>query len=133
MYYWRAYSDDGCFEDESDIDFKTEKEAYNDMRNSVFEKMKWNTEYDEDYDETEMILYEVEFSQNKIIHNSYSGIYTYEIFDRDNKEIDNMEYRTAIVDETGCVMWWCDELQGNEQIECILVSHPEWSMKAIEQ
>lgn len=123
MYYWRAYSDDGCFEDESSIGFKTEKEAYNDMRNNVFEKMKWNTEYDEDYDETEMILYEVEFAQNRIIHTSYSGIYTYEIFSR----------RTAIVDETGCVMWWCDELQGNEQIECILVSHPEWSMKAIEQ
>lgn len=44
-----------------------------------------------------------------------------------------MEYRTAIVDECGCVMWWCDELQGNEQIECILVSHPEWTMRAIEQ
>lgn len=43
-----------------------------------------------------------------------------------------MEYRTAIVDECGCVMWWCDELQRNDQIECILVSHPEWSMKAIE-
>lgn len=44
-----------------------------------------------------------------------------------------MEYRTAIVDELGQVMAWCDELQGWEQIECILNSHPEWSMKAIEQ
>lgn len=44
-----------------------------------------------------------------------------------------MEYRTAIVDELGWVMWWCDELQGNEQIESILVSHPEWSIKTIEQ
>lgn len=43
-----------------------------------------------------------------------------------------MEYRTAIVDELGWVMWWCDELQGNEQIETILVGHPEWSMRAIE-
>ena len=41
-------------------------------------------------------------------------------------------YRTAIVDETGCVMYWCDELQGAEQIECILDSHPEWRLQSIE-
>ncbi len=44
-----------------------------------------------------------------------------------------MEYRTAIVDECDCVIFWCDELQGNDQIECILDGHPEWSIKAIEQ
>lgn len=44
-----------------------------------------------------------------------------------------MEYRTAIVDELGCVMFWCDELQGAEQIEYILEAHPEWSVRAIEQ
>ena len=43
-----------------------------------------------------------------------------------------MEYRSAIVDETGCVMFWCDELQGEEQIECILYGHPEWSIEYIE-
>ena len=43
-----------------------------------------------------------------------------------------MEFRTAIVDETGCVMWWCDELQDGEQIEVILVGHPEWSVETIE-
>ena len=42
-------------------------------------------------------------------------------------------YRSAIVDELGYVMFWCDELQGEEQIECILESHPEWSRKCIEQ
>lgn len=41
-------------------------------------------------------------------------------------------YRTAIVDELGWVMYWCDELQGDEQIEAILEGHPEWSVKAIE-
>lgn len=44
-----------------------------------------------------------------------------------------MEYRSAIVDELGFVMFWCDELQGNEQIESILNAHPEWSRKCIEQ
>ena len=44
-----------------------------------------------------------------------------------------MEFRTAIVDETGWVMFWCDTLQGTEQIESILECHPEWSLMAIEQ
>lgn len=43
-----------------------------------------------------------------------------------------MEYRTAIVDELGMVMWWCDELQDGEQIEAILNSHPEWDVQTIE-
>lgn len=41
-------------------------------------------------------------------------------------------YRTAIVDELGHPMFWCDELQGEEQIECILYCHPEWSIKYVE-
>ena len=44
-----------------------------------------------------------------------------------------MEYRSAIVDEIGYVMFWCDELQGEEQIECILNGHPEWKIEYIEQ
>ena len=40
-------------------------------------------------------------------------------------------YKTAIVDELGYVMFWCDELQRDEQIECILNGHPEWSVKCI--
>lgn len=45
-----------------------------------------------------------------------------------------MEYRTAIVDELGCVIWWCDEIVGGwDQIEAILVGHPEWSVRVIEQ
>ena len=43
-----------------------------------------------------------------------------------------MEFRSAIVDELGYVMYWCDELQDKDQIECILNSHPEWSKKCIE-
>lgn len=41
-------------------------------------------------------------------------------------------YRTAIVDELGSVMYWCNELQGQEQIDTILGSHPEWCVKAIQ-
>ena len=82
-YRWRAYSDDGCFEDECTQDFKTEKEAYEDMRKAALEKMKWNTEYDEDYEDDIPIGYTVNFmfSKRKITHESYSGLYTYEIFD----------------------------------------------------
>lgn len=80
MYYWVAECEDGAFNDESENYFETEKEAYNAMRNAAFDKMKWNTEYDEDFeDDDSEIFYEVEFHKDKIIHRSYSGIYTYEI------------------------------------------------------
>lgn len=84
-YRWIAKSNDGAFEDESAL-FETEKECYNDMRNAVLEKIKWNTEYDEDFHdilEDEYIGYEVNFSQRKITHKSYSGLYTYEIYETD--------------------------------------------------
>ena len=42
-----------------------------------------------------------------------------------------MEFRSAIVDELGYVMYWCDELQ-DEEIECILNNHPEWRRKCIQ-
>ena len=44
----------------------------------------------------------------------------------------DMEFRSAIVDELSCVMYWCDELQDEDQIECILNSHPEWGRKCIQ-
>lgn len=37
-YKWIASSDDGAFEDESEKFFDTEKDCYNDMRNSALEK-----------------------------------------------------------------------------------------------
>lgn len=36
-----------------------------------------------------------------------------------------LEYRSAIVDECGSVVYWCDELIKNE-VNKILVNHPEW-------
>ena len=88
-YKWFAESNDGAFQDESSREFTSKIECYNDMRNAVLEKMKWNTEYDADFADIMAdgyIGYEVKFSRNKIIHESYSGIYTYEI-----KEVQDMK------------------------------------------
>ena len=79
---WVAKSDDGAFEDESRRCFATRKECYEDMRNHALEKMKWNTEYDDDFSDLlddDYIGYEVKFKQDEIVHTSYSGVYTYTI------------------------------------------------------
>ena len=77
-YYWIAESNDG-FDDKSTKIFDTQKEAYEDMRSAALEKMKWNTEYDEDFTDCDTIEYEVHFYKDEIVHGSYSGIYTYRI------------------------------------------------------
>lgn len=38
MYYWRARSNDGAFDDWSECGFETKREAYDDMRNAALEK-----------------------------------------------------------------------------------------------
>ena len=81
MFYWVAKSNDGSFEDKSATMFTTKKEAYEDMRNAVLEKVKWNTEFDEDFEKDETIDYNVTFSKDSIIHNSYSGEYVYTIYE----------------------------------------------------
>lgn len=84
-YSWKASSDDGSFEDEGQVWFKTHKEAYEDMRVYALEKMKWNTEWsdlDDIEDEDNWIGYNVKFNPNYIVHESYSGVYTYEIVER---------------------------------------------------
>lgn len=83
-YTWKATSDDGCYEDKGRRWFDTKKEAYEDMREYALEKMQWNTEW-EDVDENDTLGYEVHFSRNKIVHESYSGIYTYEIVEKREK------------------------------------------------
>lgn len=84
MFYWLAESDDGSFTDISVGMFNTQKEAYEDMRNAALEKMKWNTEYDEDFYDVDAIDYEVVFYKDKIIHSSYSGEYTYTIHKKED-------------------------------------------------
>lgn len=79
-YSWKASSNDGSFEDNGEW-FASKEDAYNDMRNHALEKMKWNTEWCDfsDMDREDWIGYNVKFHQDYIIHESYSGIYTYEI------------------------------------------------------
>ena len=82
---WVAYSHDGSYEDCSKGSFAYKKDCYNDMRNAVLEKMKWNTDYDEDFDyKDESIGYKVVFTQNMIIHTSFSGTYVYKIVGADD-------------------------------------------------
>ncbi len=96
-YRWVAESNDRSFEDESRQEFASKEECYNDMRNAALEKMKWNTEFT-DCDENDTLGYKVHFSQNKIIHESHSGVYTYEI-----KEVQEMK-TIELTDEQRCMI-----------------------------
>lgn len=79
-YRWFASSNDGCYEISGRKFFSSKKDCYNDMRDAVLKKMKWNTDFSVDFgDDDEIIGYDVKFSKNKIVHTSYSGTYTYEI------------------------------------------------------
>ena len=42
-----------------------------------------------------------------------------------------MEFRTAIIDELGDFVCWCDELTNQEEFN-LLNLHPEWRRKSIE-
>lgn len=75
-YRWSGYSDDGAYQAESGY-FDTKKECYDHMRRAALMKMEWNTEFDEDFLDVDTINYNVSFSKNQIIHQSYSGTYTY--------------------------------------------------------
>ena len=82
---WVAFSNDGAYEVFSKGSFDNKKDCYNDMRNAVLEKMKWNTEYDEDFPyEGDAVGYKVHFTQDMIIHTSYSGTYVYKIVGADD-------------------------------------------------
>ena len=88
VYYWICSSNDGSYSDKSKTMFNKKKDCYNDMRNSALEKIKFNTEYDEDFCDSKSIDYGVQFSQDKIIHQSYSGIYTYEVIEIDKNKVE---------------------------------------------
>lgn len=85
-YSWKAKSDDGHYECQGLL-FNTKEDAYNDMRNHALEKMKWNTEWCDfdDVAEVDWIGYSVKFHQDYIIHDSYSGTYTYRIYEKPDK------------------------------------------------
>ena len=83
-YSWKAKSDDGSYEAQAYKWFATKEDAYNDMRDEALEKMKWNTEF-YDVEEEDTLGYSVHFSKNKIVHESYSGIYTYTLIEVEDK------------------------------------------------
>lgn len=77
---WVAFSNDGAYEDFSREVFDDKKSCYENMRQAVLEKMKWNTEFDEDFTESDdAVGYKVRFTQDEIIHCSFSGVYVYRI------------------------------------------------------
>lgn len=93
---WVAFSHDTAYEANSKTTFTEEKDCYNDMRNAVLEKMKWNTEYAEDFDtRQDAVSYKVWFEQGMIVHQSFSGTYVYLIV----KEDENPDYYDVFSDE----------------------------------
>lgn len=101
---WTAKSDDDCFHDNSDRAFATQEDCYNDMMLHAVDKMKWNIEW-EDVVERPVppnehglitkeqtgfnIGYTLDCYPDYIVHNSYSGKYTYTI---EPIEVDTEEY-----------------------------------------
>ena len=92
--------------------FTYKRECYNDMRNAALKKMKWNTEfYDVEDDNT--LGYKVHFSKNKIIHESYSGVYTYEI--KEVQEMKTIELTDEQIKMISCAIRnYCSEIESLE-------------------
>lgn len=74
-YYWTLECE--CYSAESSDTFATKKDCYDDMRNHALEKTKWNTEFDEDFEEGVPISYEFTFHPDEIKATSYSGTYVW--------------------------------------------------------
>ena len=56
------------------------------MRNAALEKMKWNTNFDVDFEDEDCAIgYKVRFTKDMIIHTSWSGVYVYKIVDENEK------------------------------------------------
>ena len=131
-YYWEANSNDGAFYAESTKLFSTIEDCYNDMRDNALEKMKWNTEYKEDfYDmaEDDYIGYDVKFYPNKIIHTSYSGEYTYEIKEKNNNILDDdVVHDPQIVNEINelYIHWGGDRVPWEFQAILYCILQREW-------
>ena len=79
-YMWIGSSNDASYSERSRTTFDNEEDCYKDMVNEVSEKIKWNTEW-HDCREYETIHYDITYSRRKIVHKSYSGIYTYNLIE----------------------------------------------------
>ena len=121
---WVGFSHDWSYEVGSDCSFTTKEQCYNDMRDAVLGKMKWNTEYNEDFaDGTDAISYKVWFDRGMIVHQSYSGTYVYLIVDED----ENPSYYDVFNEEMvkrlqkiEMIEWW-----GVQTIESYQQRHKE--------
>lgn len=106
-YTWICYCDKTEYISESEKMFDKREDCYNDMRNAALEKMKWNTQYDEDllpmYEENDedYIGYSVKFHKNYISHNSYSGEYVYTIHEVDDDIL-------SIIDKENVISYECN-------------------------
>lgn len=111
------------------------------MRNHALEKMKWNTEWCDfsDMAKEDWIGYNVKFHQEYIIHESYSGTYTYKIvevqervykYDRDWEVIDSFEpkigrdWEVCFIEGVG-TMW-----MNNEEGYVVLVEESHRILKS---
>lgn len=94
LYYWTVESSDG-FTDKTNALFKSQSDCYADMVRHAIDKIKWNTEWTDlveandkpnedglitnDKSNLLHIHYDLDIYPDKIVHKSYSGIYTYQI------------------------------------------------------
>jgi hypothetical protein len=93
---WVAFSHDWSYEVGSETAFVTKEGCYNDMRTAVLNKMRWNTEYNDDFEDgTDAISYKLWFERGMIVHQSYSGTYVYLIVNED----ENPDYYDVFSDE----------------------------------
>jgi hypothetical protein len=76
---WTCSCDHGDNVEVSKRSFTGLKECYEDMRNAALEKAKWNTQFDEDFEEGVPVGYLFRFSPLCITHQSHSGTYVYSI------------------------------------------------------
>ena len=81
-YSWVASSEDGSFEDKGTRWFTSKRDAYINMRAHALEKMQWNTQWEDLDDNGDSLGYKVHFAKDKIVHESYSGIYTYRLVEK---------------------------------------------------
>lgn len=81
---WVGYSYDGSYHEVSKNSFDNVEDCYNDMRDAVLSKMKWNTNVGEELNDVDDVVeYKVIFTKEMIAHSSYSSCYVYKIVSED--------------------------------------------------
>ena len=86
-YTFICVSDDNIYAVEGVLPHTDKKDAYEHMRNTALEKMKWNTEWCDFDGDTQTVEYEVEFKPDEIYHRSHSGGYLYRIVECNSRGV----------------------------------------------